>query len=173
MEVRKLAILDDLKNELRISGTDFDSEITALINAAKTDLEQSGVVKVVDTDYLTKMAIVLYCKGNFGYDNTEAERYLGEYEKLRAKLSVASDYNQFKVTFTIYALTTATPLKEAVISIDDANATELVTNSLGVAYYYSYVKELDFDYAVAASGYSTVESSVYVDNDETVSVVMT
>lgn len=168
-----MAILDDLKNELRVSGTDFDTEITALINAAKTDLTESGVVKVVDTDYLTKMAIVLYCKGNFGWDNSEADRFLAEYEKLRAKLAIASTYNQYKITFQIYALTTATPLKDAVISIDDADDTELTTNSQGVAYYYSYVKELDIDYAVAASGYSTVEDSVYVDNDETVSVVMT
>lgn len=168
-----MAILDDIKTELRISGTDFDTEITGMINAAKKDLEESGVVKAVDTDYLVKMAIVLYCKGNFGWDNAEAPRYIEEYEKLRVKMALASDYNQFKITFNTYALTTATPLKGAVISIDDENDTVLVTNSQGAAYYHTYDKEIDIDYSIAATGYATVASLVYVDDDETVSVVMT
>jgi uncharacterized protein YaiE (UPF0345 family) len=168
-----MAILDDVKNELRISGTDHDTEITALINAAKLDLEESGVCKVVDTDYLIRMAIGLYCKGNFGFDNAEAERFLQAYDSLRVKLSVASDYNAFKVVFTVTALTTSgAAIDGASIVIDDADLTEVVTNSLGVATYYQYTKNADVDYTVYADGYTTQTGSVYVDNDEAVAVVV-
>lgn len=169
-----MALIDDVKNDLRISGASFDTEVQMLIDAAKTDLTQSGVVKVVDTDYLIRAAIILYCKGNFGYeDKDSADRFIAEYEKLRVKLALASDYNQYKITFSVYALTTATPLKNAVVAIDDEKSTELITNSQGAAYYYSYVDKVDIDYVITADGYTRVESSVYVDNDETVSVVMT
>ena len=171
-----MAILDDIKNELRISGTDHDTEITSLINAAKLDLEESGVKKVVDTDYLTKMAIVLYSKAYFGYDNAEAERFIQAYENLRVKLSVASDYNAYKIVFTVTALTTSgAAIEGASIAIDDEELTVLTTNSLGVATYYQYTKEVDVDYVVSKTGYTSVDTSVYVDGagDEAVAVVMT
>ena len=171
-----MAILDDVKNELRISGTDHDTEITSLINAAKLDLEESGVRKVVDTDYLVKMAITLYCKGNFGYDNAEAERFILAYENLRVKLAIASDYKSYKIVFTVTALTTSgAAIEGASIAIDDEDLTVLTTNSLGVATYYQYAKEVDVDYVVTADGYTSVDTSVYVDGagDEAVAVVMT
>ena len=168
-----MAILDDVKNELRISGTDHDTEITGLINAAKLDLEESGVQKVVETDYLTRMAIGLYCKGNFGFDNDEAGRFIQAYESLRVKLSVASDYNAFKVVFTVKALTTSgAAIDGASIVISDADLTEVVTNSLGVATYFQYTKNADVDYTVSKVGYTTQTGSVNVDNDEAVSVVL-
>lgn len=159
-----MALIDNIKSELRVSGTDFDIEIQGLIDAAKTDLTQSGVRKVVDTDYLTKIAIVLYCKGNFGFDNQEADRFISEYEKIRAKLAVASDYNAYKITFTVTR--SAVAVKDAEITINNET---YYTNSQGVYVYYSYDKEIDIDYAVNCLG-SIVTGSVYVDNDESVAV---
>lgn len=168
-----MAILDDIKNELRVSGTDFDTEITALIATAKADLTQSGVRKVVDTDALTKMAIVLYCKANFGWDNPEADRFNALYDAIRTKLAIASDYNAYLITFTVTDSSDDSALADATIVIDDAKATTLTTNSLGNAYYYAYEKLVDVEYTVSKSGYTASTGSVYIDGtDEAVAVAL-
>lgn len=86
-------MLEKVKNSLRVSGNAFDIEIADLIEAAKLDLEISGVVKVNDTDALIQRAIIVYCKANFGYDNAEAERFQNSYDMLKQHLSLAGDYN--------------------------------------------------------------------------------
>lgn len=86
-------MLEKVKNSLRISGNAFDVEIADLIEAAKLDLKISGVVKISDTDALIQRAIIVYCKANFGYDNTEAERFQNSYDMLKQHLSLAGDYN--------------------------------------------------------------------------------
>ena len=86
-------MLDKVKLALRISGTVFDLEIQDLIDAAKLDLQISGVVKVDEEDALIQRAIIVYCKANFGYDNNEAERFQKSYDMLKQHLSLAGDYN--------------------------------------------------------------------------------
>ena len=164
-----MALLDDIKSELRVSGTDFDTEITGLINTAKSDLEQSGVMKVSDTDALTKMAIVLFCKANFGWDNPEADRFNRLYENIRAKLAVASDYNALKVVFTVTDATDESKIDEAVVEVGGLTIT---TNSQGIATYYTYTKNADVDYTVSKSGYASKAGSVYVDSDRAVAVAL-
>lgn len=90
-----MVLLDDVKDALRVNGTDCDTEITDLISAAKTDLIISGVssTKAEDaTDPLIKRAVVVYCKANYGYDNQEAERFQQSYEMLKEHLSLSADY---------------------------------------------------------------------------------
>lgn len=86
-------MLEKVKNSLRVSGNTFDIEIADLIEAAKLDLKISGVVKISDTDALIQRAIIVYCKANFGYDNTEADRFQNSYDMLKQHLSLAGDYN--------------------------------------------------------------------------------
>ena len=86
-------MLDKVKLALRVSGTVFDLEIQDLIDAAKLDLQISGVVKVDEEDSLIQRAIIVYCKANFGYDNNEAERFQKSYDMLKQHLSLAGDYN--------------------------------------------------------------------------------
>lgn len=86
-------MLEKIKNSLRVSGNAFDVEINDLIEAAKLDLKISGVVKINDDDALIQRAITVYCKANFGYDNTEAERFQNSYNMLKEHLSLAGDYN--------------------------------------------------------------------------------
>ena len=86
-------MLDKVKLALRVSGTVFDLEIQDLIDAAKLDLQISGVVKVDEEDALIQRAIIVYCKANFGYDNNEAERFEKSYDMLKQHLSLAGDYN--------------------------------------------------------------------------------
>ena len=86
-------MLDKVKLALRVSGDIFDMEIQDLIDAAKLDLNISGVVKTDEKDALIQRAIIVYCKANFGYDNNEAERFQKSYDMLKQHLSLAGDYN--------------------------------------------------------------------------------
>lgn len=161
-----MAILADIKTNLRVSGTANDTEIQALIDACKLDLSEAGVLTVSDTDKLTAMAIQLYCKAHFGYDNPESERFMERYINLRNHLSVCLDYNSFKVTFTVTAAGVA--VKEAAITIDGDT---MLTNSLGLAYYY-VKKARDVEYTVTKAGYTAVDTSVYVSTATTVTVAL-
>ena len=89
-----MALLDDVKQALRITVPDFDGEVGDLILAAKADLELAGVsvTKIVDVDPLIKRAVVTYVKAYFGYDNPDAERFAKSYEMLKTHLTLAGDY---------------------------------------------------------------------------------
>lgn len=91
-----MALIDDIKDYLRISGNDLNTEITDLINAAKADLLLAGILTAKvndDTDALIRRAVSVYCKANFGYDNVDADRFQKSYDLLKAHLSMAVDYN--------------------------------------------------------------------------------
>lgn len=81
--------LTAVKMALRVTASDYDSEITSLINSAKLDLGISNVKEVDDELYLR--AIILYAKGHYGYDERQSE-YLKRYEQLRISLSLSGDY---------------------------------------------------------------------------------
>lgn len=91
-----MALLDDVKVVMRISGTDLDSELNDLISAAKLDLKLAGVlatlVDAVTPDALIKRAITVYCKANFGWDNQEADRFQASYDLLKAHVASSTDY---------------------------------------------------------------------------------
>lgn len=94
-----MALIDDVKQLLRITVSDFDAEINTLIDACKADLEEAGIYAVNDTDPLIKQLIALYVKGHFGYDNPEADRFLESYKMLKNKVSMLSEYNAYEITF--------------------------------------------------------------------------
>ena len=90
-----MALLDDIKLTLRISNTAFDSEITDLILAARSDLKLSGVLESKvndDTDPLIKRAIIVYVKANFGWNNPDAERLQHSYNMLKIHLALSQEY---------------------------------------------------------------------------------
>ncbi len=92
-----MALLDDVKQALRVSGADLDTEIQDLIDAAKADLQLSGVHpdKIVDADPLIKRAVTVYCKANFGYeDPAVAELFLRSYLALKAHLALSKEYTE-------------------------------------------------------------------------------
>lgn len=167
-----MAILDDVKVALRIAAatTEYDGEIQDLIDAAEDDLELAGVVSASDTDPLTKRAIVTYCKANYGYDNPDSDRLQQAYLMLKMHLVLAEDYVCRTVTFTVTDVALV-ELDEVTISLDDLDIV-LTTNSQGVAVYKTTAVNFDLDYTVSKSGYVAVTSSVYVDADETVGVVL-
>ena len=88
-----------VKLALLISGNDFDSELTDLIDAAAKDLGIAGVDALVistDTnDALIIRAIITYCGYQFeimhgSLDRSEA--YKKSYDEQKAQLGMASGY---------------------------------------------------------------------------------
>lgn len=90
-----MALLDDVKKALRISNAEYNTEVQDLIDAAKLDLEITGLYKplIIDTDALIKRAVTLYCKAHFGYNNPDADRLVQAYNSLKMHLSLSGDYN--------------------------------------------------------------------------------
>lgn len=89
-------MLQDIKDALRVSGTSLDTEIQDLIDAAKADLQLSGVhpSKIIDTDPLIKRAVIVYCKAHFGWDNPEADRFAKSYDMLKQHLTLSTEYTE-------------------------------------------------------------------------------
>ena len=86
-------MLEKVKLALRITANVFDDEIKGLIDAAKKDLDISGVAKIEESDALIIRAVILYCKANFGLDNKDSEKYQKSYDLLKQHLSLSGDYN--------------------------------------------------------------------------------
>lgn len=68
-------------------------EVTALINAGAAELKRRGVQSIDLTDPLTKQAVKLYCKGNYGYDKGN-ESFVDAFDKLADAMSLSGDYSE-------------------------------------------------------------------------------
>ena len=84
-------MLEFVKLALRITTTAFDNELTMLIEAAKADLGIAGVVLPGALDGISQMAIITYCKMNFG-ETDEYDRLKASYDEQKAQLSMATGY---------------------------------------------------------------------------------
>ena len=86
-----MSLLDDVKVALRVSSTKTDAEVTALIEAATTDMLRIGVdpdlLKEESMDPLCKSAVLLDCKGMYGFDNSDAPRFLEAYRLTVANIA--------------------------------------------------------------------------------------
>ena len=91
-----MALIDDVKQSLRLSTTAYDTEVSDLIDECKADLKLSGVLEaaIVDTDPMIKRAIKTYTKANFGFDNPDAEKLLESYKMLKIHLCLSTDYTE-------------------------------------------------------------------------------
>jgi hypothetical protein len=86
-------MLEKIKKSLRITHTSLDDEIQDLIDGSLADLSLSGVKTIVETDPLILRAVTIYCKANFGLENSDSEKYQTSYNSLKIHLALASDYN--------------------------------------------------------------------------------
>ena len=84
-------MLEMVKLALRIKTNAFDAEIQSLIDAAKLDLQLSGV-HTEKEDSLIEQAIVLYCKALFGLGNPDKERYWQSYQMMERHMALSSAY---------------------------------------------------------------------------------
>lgn len=87
-------MLEKIKKSLRISNAAFDDEIVDLIEAAKSDLQLSGVNVIDETDSLIIRAVTTYVKANFGWDNPDAERLQTSYDMLKTHLALSAEYTE-------------------------------------------------------------------------------
>lgn len=92
-------MLDRVKLALLISGNDFDSELTDMIDAAAKDLGIAGVDALVistDTnDSLIIRAIITYCGYQFEIVHGSLDRsaaFKKSYDEQKAQLGMASGY---------------------------------------------------------------------------------
>jgi len=157
-----MALIDDIKVVLRITGTAFNTEITDLILAAKADLGLSGVLDdtILDTDALIKRAVTTYVKANFGWDNPDSEKLQKSYEMLRNHLTLSGDYSFYVVAFDVGV--------RAVITLDGV---EKDTDEDGLVSFYIRAKN-NVTYTVSASGYIGQTDVIDVKQNETITLVL-
>lgn len=89
-------MLDKVKIALRIKTNAFDTELTDLINAAKTDLGIAGVNVPAEVDAIVTRAIITFCKMSFGLPE-DYDRLKKSYDEQKAQLSNATNYTDWSV----------------------------------------------------------------------------
>ena len=85
-------ILSETKNAMRLTKTEYDSEISRLIDAACADLDIAGITATSETaDPILIMAIITYCRLNFG-SPSDYDRLKASYDEQKAQLQTATGY---------------------------------------------------------------------------------
>lgn len=86
-------VLAKVKTALRITTSEFDDELTDLIDAALLDLNIAGAdgPNVELTNALALRAVITYCKMHFG-EPDEYDRLKKSYDEQKAQLSMATDF---------------------------------------------------------------------------------
>lgn len=87
-------MLEEAKTALRITVTDFDTEIQGLIEAARLDLGIAGVVLADDMDPLEKRAVITYVRCHFGSPD-DYDRLKSAYDEQKAQLQMATGYTDW------------------------------------------------------------------------------
>ena len=87
-------MLEEAKTALRITVTDFDTEVQGLIEAAKADLGIAGVILDSDTDPLIRRAVITYVRCNFGSPDDD-DRLKASYDEQKAQLQMATGYTDW------------------------------------------------------------------------------
>ena len=94
-----VALLERVKNAMRIDGADHDDELEGLIETAKALLKEAGVLesKIIDTDPLIRKALITYCKASFGNDSQNSEKFAWSFEEMKKLLSLLQSYTTEEV----------------------------------------------------------------------------
>jgi hypothetical protein len=107
-----MALIDDVRASLRVVSESTDAEIQMLIDAAISDMRRCGVngrllgdpytvetedgIEMHDGEMspAVKTAVTIFAKANYGYDNSEAPRFMATYTSILAGLlnSKANEY---------------------------------------------------------------------------------
>lgn len=93
-------LLPDAKMALRVTTAAFDTEISALLDAAQLDLEKTaGVIIPEPTDPLfplVRMACITYCRMRFGQPD-DYDRLKAAYDEQKAQLATCTGYTTWGV----------------------------------------------------------------------------
>lgn len=85
-----MSFLEKVKNALRITVDDYNSELTALINSAMADLGLVGIDGTTD-DPLVSRAVITYVRLFFGTPD-DYEHLKTAYDEQKAQLLTATGY---------------------------------------------------------------------------------
>lgn len=89
-------LLDKTKLALRVTVTNYDTDLTALIDAAKLDLGIAGVELPSSLDAVCERAIITYCKVHFSsLSDGEYSRLKASYDEQKAQLVTATGYTNW------------------------------------------------------------------------------
>lgn len=87
------SLLDKTKTALRVTVTDYDTDLDGLIDAAKLDLGIAGVTLPATLDAICERAIITYAKLHFSaLSDGEFSRLKASYDEQKAQLSTATGY---------------------------------------------------------------------------------
>lgn len=83
-----MAMIDDIKKELGINHTQFDTQLAMFISAAKNDLKMAGINEslIIETDpliYSAIMSFVLSMQDTYEYRELSANCYAIQKDQLR------------------------------------------------------------------------------------------
>lgn len=88
-------MLTKVKAALRLTVTNYDAELTAMISAALTDLGLVGIdpqkIASSTTDALVTQAVITYCRVHFGTPD-DYDRLKASYDEQKAQLITATGY---------------------------------------------------------------------------------
>lgn len=87
-------MLEAVKLALRITTTAFDAQLNSLILAAQLDLGVAGVVIPETIDTLVQMAVITYCRLNFGQPD-DYDRLKKSYDEQKAQLATCTGYTDW------------------------------------------------------------------------------
>ena len=85
-----------VKTALRISTDVFDDELGSLIDAAILDLGVAGVVVPASIDSIVNLAVITYCKMNFGLPE-DYDRLKKSYDEQKAQLATSTGHTDWLV----------------------------------------------------------------------------
>ena len=91
-----MTLLEKTKLALRVTVTNYDADLTDLINAAKLDLGIAGVELPSSLDAVCERAVITYCKVHFSsLSDGEYSRLKASYDEQKAQLVTASGYTDW------------------------------------------------------------------------------
>ena len=96
-----MALLDDVKKTCRVTSAAYDTELADMISFAFADLGVTDIDPELLTDTvlapLIKMAVLTYCKMNFGtVEGAVYDRLKASYDEQKSQLLMSSAYNTWR-----------------------------------------------------------------------------
>ena len=86
-------LIEELMRTVRVKSQCSADELSALAESCVKDLEIAGDYVTDEKEPLSKQAIKLYCKANYGYDK-ESEKFKAAYVSLRDSMALSGDYGK-------------------------------------------------------------------------------
>lgn len=81
-----------IKDNLRISHTELDTDLGDTIDACLSDLKIVGVKNPSEQDVTILAAVKLYCRAAYTDDTEKADAYMERYNAMKATLMMAAGY---------------------------------------------------------------------------------